>query len=140
MTFIHGKDTVILLKTATTAVTGANISAYTNASELEQSADAHKVTGYGKTAHVKQGGLKDGKFTMSGTYDNTASVAPRALMNGKAGETMTIWRRPEGTGTSKAQDKFDAVLVKYAESNPVADMVTWSAEFEVSDEVITTPQ
>jgi hypothetical protein len=30
------------------------------------------------------------------------------------------------------------VLTKYVETNPVDDMVTWSADFEISGPVVTT--
>jgi hypothetical protein len=44
----------------------------------------------------------------------------------------------EGTGTGKPQDAFTGILKKYTETNPVDDMVTWSAEFEISGAITTT--
>jgi hypothetical protein len=32
------------------------------------------------------------------------------------------------------------VVTKYTETNPFDDMVTWAAEFEISDDVVTTAQ
>jgi hypothetical protein len=133
MAFVHGKDTILTVATK-------DISPYCKTSSYEGSADVHDVTGYGKQAHVKGGGLLDGKFTCGGTYDNTVSVGPRNALKSLLGTTVAVVRKPEGTGTGKPQDAFSAVMSKYVETNPVDDMITWSAEFEISDVVTTTSQ
>jgi hypothetical protein len=130
----HGKRTVI-------KVGAADLSTYTNASELERTADSHDTTTYGNDAHRYNGGLLDGKFKMSGLYDNTAVSGPRAVLEPLLGVDGTVvTRQPEGTGVGKAQDVFSAVLNTYVESNPVADMVTWSAEWSVDGDVNSAPQ
>ncbi|MEU5721573.1 hypothetical protein ABZ783_07100 [Micromonospora sp. NPDC047738] len=133
MAEVHGKKTVIKVATK-------DISPYCKTSSYEGSADVHDITGYGKDAKVKAGGLIDGKFTCGGTYDNTASTGPRAALKPLLGTTVAVIRMPEGTGTGKPQDAFSAVLSKYVETAPVDDMVSWSAEFEISDVVTTTTQ
>ena len=132
MAFVHGKDTYISLN-------GSDLSAYVTTSELNRSADIHDVTTYGKGSHVKVGGLLDGKASMSGVYDNTAS-GPRDIVEPLLGQTVTLIRRPEGTGTGRPQDSVSVVVGTYVETNPVADMVTWSVELELSDEVTSTNQ
>ena len=87
-----------------------------------------------------EGGLTDSKFTMSGTYDSTAVTGPRAALNPLLATTVAVIRQPEGAGTGKPQDSFSAVLTGYVETNPVADMVKWSAEFQVSGAVNSTAQ
>jgi hypothetical protein len=131
MAFAHGRTTKITVATK-------DISPYTKTSSFEDSADVHDTTGYGATAKTKAGGLLDGKFTCSGTYDNTVSVGPRNALLSLVGTTVAVVRNPEGTGTGKPNDAFSAVLSKYTETNPVDDMVTWSAEFEISGAVLTT--
>lgn len=130
--FIHGKDTFISLD-------GDDLSSSTNASELGLTADTHDVTTYGKGAHVYQGGLTDGTGKMSGIYD-TGAAGPKAVIQPLIGQTVELIRRPEGTGTGKPQDKVDAVVKGYTESSPVADMVTWSCDLQLSDVVDSTPQ
>lgn len=129
----HGKLTIIKV--------GANdVSAYTNSSELTRSADTHDTTTYGNNSHRKDGGLLDGGFKASGFYDNTAVTGPRfAIMTG-IGTTQSITRQVEGAGTGKPQEVFNGVLTSYVESNPVADMITWSAEWEIDGDVVTTAQ
>lgn len=133
MAFIHGRLTVVKVATV-------DLSAYTKTSTLELTADVHETTGYGATAHTKQGGLTDGTFTMSGTYDSTAVTGPRAKLEPLVGATSAILRQPEGTGTTKPQDSFSGILSKYTETDPVDDMVTWAATFEISGPVVLTPQ
>ena len=133
MAFVHGKSTYV-------SVGGSDLSAFTDSSELNRTADDHDVTTYGNSAHKYEGGLLDGKFTMSGTYDNTASTGPRAVLNVLLGTVTPVIRRPEGTGTGKPEDSFDGLLVGYVETNPVADMVKWSAEFSISGDVDSTAQ
>lgn len=133
MAFVHGKTTVVKVATK-------DISQYCKTSSLELTADVHDTTGYGSTAHTKAGGLLDGSFTVSGTYDNTAVSGPRAALQPLLGTTAAVIRQPEGVGVGKAQDAFSAVLKKYTETSPVDDMVTWSAEFEVTGPNVTTVQ
>ncbi|HEY9413783.1 MAG TPA: hypothetical protein VIQ30_03410 [Pseudonocardia sp.] len=133
MATVHGKLTVITVATK-------DISAFCKTSSYEGSADVHDTTGYGKNAKTKSGGLLDGKFTCGGTYDNTASTGPGFAIKPLLGTTVAIVRKLEGTGTGKPQEAFSAVVSKYVETSPHDDMVTWSAEFEISDVVTTTTQ
>jgi hypothetical protein len=131
MAFVHGKTTKLVVATK-------DISPFTKTSTMEIDGDVHDTTGYGATAHTKQGGLLDGKFTCGGTYDNTASVGPRNALLSLVGTTVAVVRNVEGIGTGKPNDAFSAVLSKYTETNPVDDMVTWAAEMEISGAVVTT--
>ena len=134
MAKVHGKNTVI-------TVDGDDLSQYTNNSAFERTADSHDVTGYGADSKSYNAGLLDGKFTMGGTYDNTADSGPAAVLRPLiGGDAVTVVRRPDGTGSGKAQDSFSAILIKYSESNPVADMVTWEAEWQISGDVDDTAQ
>lgn len=127
----HGRLTKVTVATK-------DISPYIKTSSYEMGAEVHDTSGYGVTAKTKAGGLLDGKFTMSGTYDNTVSVGPRNALHSLVGTSVAVVRNPEGTGTGKPNDAFTAVLSKYVETNPVDDIVTWSADLEISGPVVTT--
>lgn len=129
----HGKKTVITIATK-------DISPYTKNSELNKTAATHNTTGYGVDDELYAGGLRNNKFTCSGVYDNTVSTGPRNVLNAAVGTILAIVRKVEGTGTGLPQDAFSAVLEKYVESNPHDDMVTWSADFQISGPVTTTAQ
>lgn len=135
MAFIHGKNTVLTVATK-------DISQYCTSSELERTVDSHDVTGYGKSDHVVLGGLRAGTFSIDGNYDNTTSTGPRAVLQPTidAAVPVAIVRKPEGTGVGKPQESFSALCVSYVETSPVADKVSWSAKFTVSDAITSTTQ
>lgn len=132
MAFAHGKETQI-------SVDGDDLSAYTNTSTFTRGADSHDVTTYGKDDHVFAGGLKTGGFSMGGIYEDGAA-SPKVTLEPIIGTVVELIRKPEGTGSGLPTETFDALLTSYVETNPVADMVTWSAEFTVSDAVALTTQ
>lgn len=133
MAFVHGKDTFV-------SVDSNDLSAYANTSEFSRTVDSHDVTTYGQNGHVYAAGLTDGTFTMSGTYDNTTS-GPRDIIEPLVGGApVTVIRRPEGTGSGLPEDSFSGLLTTYTETNPVADMVSWSTEFQISGDVTSTNQ
>lgn len=133
MAFVHGKNTEITLD-------GDDLSAFSNSSDLTRKADKHDVTCYGKDDHVYSGGLGDGEANISGIYDNSNSIGPRAVIEPLIGTVVTLLRRPEGTGSGLPQDAVDVLVEEYVETSPVADMVTWSVKLQLSDAVDTTLQ
>jgi hypothetical protein len=133
MSFVHGKNTYFSLG-------GVDLSAYTNTSTFTRGADIHDVTTYGKSDHVNAGGLGTSGLGAGGIYDNTASTGPRAAIEPLIGTTVTMIRRPEGTGSGKPQDSVSVVVGSYVETSPVADFVQWSVELTGSDAVTSTTQ
>jgi hypothetical protein len=99
------------------------------------------VTTYGNDGHKFAAGLTNGTFTMGGFYDSTASTGPRAVLQPLiGGENVTVVRQPEGEGASLPQDSFDAQLTEYKETNPVAEYIAWTANFQISGDVDSTAQ
>lgn len=134
MAFVHGKGTVVL-------VNGTNLSAYTNSVTFTRTADTHDVTTFGKNTKVYAAGLKDNTATLEGIYDNTAVTGPGAVLKPLVGAAgVTFLYRPEGTLTGKPEAEVTALVSSYEESSPVADMVTWTAELQLSDDINDTPQ
>ncbi len=125
----HGRLTKLTVATK-------DISTWTTTSNIQEKADIHEKTGYGAVAKAKDGGLIDNTFSCSGTYDTTLATSPRGVFRGKAGTTVAVVRNPEGTGTGKPNEAFNAVIETYNESNPVDDLVRWSADLQI-DGVIT---
>lgn len=124
----HGRLTVLKI--------GANdISPSTKTSTFSGSADVHDTSGYGLTNRTKSGGMIDGKFTASGSYDVGATTGTPTLLEGKEGTSFSLTRQVQGTGTGKPQEVFSAVLSKFDVTSPFDDMVSWSAEWEVSGTV-----
>jgi hypothetical protein len=129
-TFIHGRLTVL-------KIGSVDISLATKTSTFSGSADVHDTTGYSAPsgARTKAGGLVDGKFTASGLYDIQATTGTPTVLEGKEGTSMTITRQVNGTLTGKPQEVFTAIVSKFDVTDPVDDMVAWSAEWDVSGPV-----
>lgn len=132
MAFTHSKNTVVLLD-------DNDISAFTNSTTYNRSADSHEVTTYGKNSKVYNGGLKDGTVTIGGLYDDGAT-GPRAVIQPLLGTVVEFVFRPEGTGTGKPEDTVNVLVTAYNESSPVADQIQWTAELQMSDDVVSADQ
>lgn len=129
----HGKHTVI-------KINSVDLSAYCNTSEITDGADSHDHTGYGADGHEFTGGLRTGTITIGGVYDNTASVTPRPTIKPLIGTATTFIRQIEGAGSGKPQDSATVIVTSYVETAPVADLVQWSAELQVSGVIDYTAQ
>lgn len=132
MAFIHGKDGVVLLN-------GVDLSAFSNNIEWGKSADSHDVTTFGKSSHVKQGGLFDGSVTLQGVYDD-GITSPESIIEPLVRSVVALIYRPEGTGAGKPQRTQNVLVQEYTETVPVADMVTWQLTMETSGDVVKTTQ
>jgi hypothetical protein len=133
MTFIHGRNTYISLN-------AVDLSAYVTTSDISRKSDSHDVTTYGKNSHVFSGGLLGGDASMSGVYDSAATVGPRAAIRPLVGTVVELIRRPEGTGSGKPQDRVNVLVAEYVETNPVAEMITWTCKMQLSDDINATAQ
>ena len=132
MAFVHGKGVVY-------SIDGDDLSAYSSSVTFSRSADTHDVTTFGKDSKVYAPGLKDGTAKIEGVYDNTASTGPGAVLRALIGAAaVSLVYKPEGTGTGKPIATVDALVNSYEESAPVADMITFSAELQLSDDIADT--
>lgn len=133
MAKIHGKDTFISLD-------GDDLSQYSNNVEFVRSGDSHDVTTFGNDSHVFFGGLLNGTFSIQGFYDSTAGTGPRAVIEPLIGTVVPFVHQPEGTGSGKPQDTGNCLVTTYTETSPVADMVTFSVELQLSGDVTSAAQ
>jgi len=124
----HSKSTVV-------KVNGVDLSQYCNSSNFNRTVPAHQNTGYGKNSHTYNPGLLDGTGQIGGTYDNTAVTGPRPTIEAILQQTVPFIRQIEGAGSGKPQDSCQIIITSYVETAPVADNVTWSADFQVSGDV-----
>ncbi|MCG3757372.1 hypothetical protein [Amycolatopsis sp. Poz14] len=129
---VHGKNAVVKINTT-------DISQYCNSVSSKRSADSHDTTTFGKSAHTYQGGLLDGTASLEGFYESGAT-GPKTALESVLGQTVDFVYQPEGTGSGKPQQSGDAVVTSYEETTPVADMITWKAELQLSDTFATSNQ
>lgn len=133
MPMVHGKDVYLSLDTT-------DISHYCNNTEWNREADSHDTTTYGATAHTFKGGLKNGTATIGGFYDSDATAGPKATIEPMVGTVVELIHRPEGTGDGLPEDTVSVLVLNYQQTEPVADMITWTAELQFSGDVTTTSQ
>lgn len=132
MAFVHGKGTAV-------TIDSDNLSAFANSVTFTRTADSHDVTTFGKTAKVYQSGLKDGTANIEGIYDSTASTGPGAVLRPLVGgAAVELVYEPEGSGLGKPVATVDVIVTSYEETAPVADMITWTAELQLSDTIADT--
>jgi len=128
----HGKNTVL-------TIAAQVVTTYTNTSEFTNEADEHDTTVYGMDDADYDGGIRRHGFTCGGFYA-TGATGPHTILRPLIGTKVAIVRKAEGTGTGKPNEAFTALMTKYVETNPAADMVTWSAEFRVAGAIVHTTQ
>lgn len=126
MSFVHGKNTKVKLD-------DTDISKFCNSTERSREADTHDTTTYGKNSKTYHGGLKDGTVTLEGIYDSDEEDGPRAVIDSLLGTKVTFKFSPEGD--DGPTDKMDVVVDSYEETSEVADMIQWTAELQMSDDV-----
>lgn len=133
MTEVHSRVTFVSLG-------GKDMSSYLNDSDWSRSADSHKLTAYGQNNNVYRGGLGDGSTDLSGKYDNSSTVGPRAVIEPMVGTNQTLIYRPEGTGTGKPERSVDVLVGEYKETGPVADYRMWTCKLQHSGDVTRSTQ
>lgn len=136
MAFTHGKNTFVSLN-------GVNLSTFTKQTSFEDSTSVHDVTTYGptRTRKSKAAGLGDGKITISGVYDDSAT-GPRLTIKPlkAAGNSVAFIFQPEGVGAGKSQSIVNVIIASYNESSSVDDMIQWTAELEMTGDLNETDQ
>jgi hypothetical protein len=118
-----------------------NISACVTSVTFEQDNDTHDSTCFGAEGHTFVVGLTNGKITVVGLWDKSALVGSDTVFNGLAGlegTTTSVEYGPEGNTTGQKKKTCETVLESYVESDPVADLVTFTATLQISGSVTTT--
>lgn len=134
MAFVAAKGVVV-------TIDGDDLSTYSNSVTFTRTADALDVTTFGHNSKVYISGLKDGTGSFEGIYDSTAMTGPGAVLRPLVGGlAVTLVYRPEGTGTTKPEAEVDVIVTSYEESAAVAETISWTCEFQMSDDIDDTPQ
>lgn len=133
MTFVHGKGTI-------TTINAVDLSAFTNSVDFSTDADVHDTTTFGKAAHTFAPGLTNGTVTMKGIYDTGASGPGKTLRPLLGAAAVALAYKPEGTGVGKPLRTVNVLVKSYNESAPVADMISWQANLQMTDAIVDTTQ
>jgi hypothetical protein len=130
-TFRHGKSTVF--KVDSSAGTLTDISNTLTDVSFPQTVETAETTSFGSSAKTYVVGLSDSTVSVSGNFDATVD----ALLGGVLGQaaTLSFEYGPEGSANGSVKYTGEAILTSYEKSGAVGDVVTFSAEFQVTGAV-----
>jgi len=131
MAFVHGKDSVFKIDNDGGTLT--DISAYVNSVDFPQTVDVAETTVLGKDNKTYIVGLKDATLSIAGLWDSTLDGILGVVLGQSA--TLSFEYSPEGTCAGAVKYTGECILTSYSKNSPVGDVVSYSADFQVSDAV-----
>lgn len=132
-------------KTTNVKVNSVDISVHTRNTEWKHTGDTHDVTTYKDddvdTAKEYINGLTDGTVTISGVYDTDVTTGPAKVLEDLiGGAAVPFAYAVEGIGTGKPLRSCSVLVSTYNETAPVADIVTWTSDLQITGMVTKTTQ
>jgi len=127
-TFRHGKSTVF--KVDNNAGTLTDISNTLTDVSFPQSVDTAETSAFGASAKSYVVGLSDATLSVSGNFDETVDAHIAAIV-GKT-DSVSFEYGPEGSTVTFVKYTGEALLTSYEKSGAIGDVVTYSAEFQVT--------
>lgn len=125
MAFKHGSDSTVTVDDS--GGTARSITGVDSVS-LSQNGEPAEVTSLGDNSKAFIAGLKDATVSISGSWDVTATTGNDVVLGGIVGGTAgTVVYSPDGGTTTYT---FEALCTSYEMSSPVADKVSFSADFQ----------
>lgn len=133
---IHGKDSYFGVEDST-GTTLRNLTPYITSIDFNQENDTHDDTTMGAEGHTFRPGLTNGTIAVAGIWDKTATTGADTVLQSLVGVEITVGFEygPEGNTAGMVKKSGECVLSSYNESAPVADLVTWTANFQISGSV-----
>jgi hypothetical protein len=130
-TFRHGKSTVF--KVDNSGGTLTDISNTLTDVSFPQTIETAETTSFGSSAKTYIVGLSDSSLSVSGNFDATVD-AHLAAITGQAA-TVSFEYGPEGSTAGQVKYTGECIMTSYEKSGAVGDVVTYSAEFQVTGAV-----
>ena len=136
-TFRHGKSTAFKLDDATGSL--KDISDVLTDVGFPQTVETAETTSFGSSAKTYIVGLSDSTVSLSGNWDATVDAHLASLL-GQA-QTVTFEYYPEGEAqipNTAVKYSGEAILTSFEKSGAVGDVVSFSAELQVTGAVTRT--
>jgi hypothetical protein len=127
-TFRHGKSTVF--KVDNSGGTLTDISNTLTDVGFPQSVDTAETSTFGSSAKSYVVGLTDSTLSISGNFDATVDAHLAAVLGQAA--TLSFEYGPEGSTAGFVKYTGECILTSYEKSGAIGDVVSYSAEFQVS--------
>ena len=128
MAFVHGKSTDFRIDNSGGTLT--DISGYCDSVDFPQTVETAETTVFGGTNKTYIVGLKDTTVSFSGKWDSTLDGILAPILGQAA--TVTIQYGPAGTTAGNVKYTAEAILTSYQTTGAVGDVVTFSAEAQVT--------
>jgi hypothetical protein len=132
-TFVHGKSTNFQIDD--TGGTSRDISNVLTSVDFPETVDTAETTAFGSSAKSYIVGLTDATVSVSGIWDSTVDGY---LSGGAEPASRTFIYGPAGSTAGNVKYTGEAIMTSYSISNPVGDVVTFSADFQVTGAVTRT--
>ena len=128
MAFGHGKSAVFKLDDS--AGTLRDLSSYINEASMPRDIETAETTAFGSSAKSYITGLTDATISISGMFDSVADGYLAGVVG--AATALDFEYGPLGSTASMIKYSGTAILTSYELSSPVGDVVTFSADLQVT--------
>ena len=131
-TFVHGKSTDFELDD--TGGTSRSLANVLTSVDFPETIDTAESTAFGSTSKSSLVGLRDSTISISGLWDATVD----GYIIGTEPASRTFIFGPAGSTGGYVKYTGEAILTNYSVSAPVADVVTFSLDLQVTGNVTRT--
>jgi hypothetical protein len=128
-TFVHGKSTDFAIDD--TGGTSRNISNTLTSVDFPETISTGLTTAFGSSNDSYVVGIKNTTISVSGIWDATTD----GYLAGTEPASRSFIYGPAGTTSGNVKYTGEAIMTDYSISNPVGDVVTFSASFQVTGAV-----
>lgn len=133
----HGKNSVFSVEDSA-ATTLRDLSSNLTNVAFARANDTHDTTTFGAEGHTFIAGLTNGTITLTGWADTTATTGTLTVLDSLVGlDAITVgWEYgPLGSATGAVKYTGECVLVSLDVSDPVADLVSFTCQLQISGNV-----
>ena len=128
-TFAHGKSTDFAIDD--TGGSSRNISNTLTDVSFPQTIDTAETTAFGSSNKSYIVGLKDTTISVTGLWDATVD----GYLSGTEPASRSFIFGPAGSPGGNVKYTGEAIMTNYSQGNPVGDVVTFTADFQVTGAV-----
>jgi hypothetical protein len=131
MPFVHGKSTDFRIDNSGGTLT--DISAYCDSVDFPQTVETAETTTFGDSNKDYIVGLKDSTISFSGKWDSTLDGILAPILGQAA--SVSFQYGPAGSTVTNVKYSGECFLTSYQVTGSVGDVVTFSAEAQVTGAV-----
>lgn len=131
MPFVHGKSTDFRIDNSGGTLT--DISAYCDSVDFPQTVETAETTTFGDSSKDYIVGLKDSTISFSGKWDSVLDGVLAPILGQAA--TVSFQYGPAGSTVTNVKYSGECFLTSYQVTGSVGDVVTFSAEAQVTGAV-----